>query len=214
MIPGQLGDGCRGSAGHDRVPAPRSRTNASPAPSAGALETARESPEHLVVLYETEQALAKRVVRFLLPGLVLEEGLLVVATAEHRSLLRAALTAAGADLASLSRAATYVELDAEDTLGSFLRQGRVDRLGFNSVVGHRVRTMSAAHGRVHIYGEMVACLWGRAGATEAIELERLWNDLATHHNFRLCCAYPTALLRGADAQVDAVLLMHSAAERN
>ena len=169
-------------------------------------------PEHLVVLYETEQALARRVVDFLAPGLLLGEGLLVVATPEHRRLLRCALTAARADLPALDRTGAYVELDAEETLGLFLVGGRLSRMGFNGAVGHRIRTMSARHGRVHVYGEMVACLWGRGGAAEALELERLWDELAEHADFRLCCAYPRQLLEPADPQVDAMLGMHSAAE--
>lgn len=171
--------------------------------------------EHVVLLYESERALSRRVVDFLTPGLLLDEGLLVVATPVHRRLLRSALTAAGADLTALRRDGTYVELDAEETLAGFLVDGRVSAMGFNSAVGHRIRTMSAQHGRVHIYGEMVACLWGRGGAAEAVELEHLWNELARHHDFRLCCAYPTELLgEASEAHVDAMQLTHSAVERH
>lgn len=169
--------------------------------------------EHVVLLYESEQSLAQCVVSFLTPALLLDEALLVVATPDHRRLLASALTAAGAELASLRSSGRYVELDAEQTLKAFLQDGRVSRLGFNTVVGHPIRTLSARHGRVHIYGEMVACLWGRGDAAAALALEDLWNDLAQQHEFRLCCAYHSSLLSADDVQVGRMLDAHSASVR-
>ena len=45
---------------------------------------------------------------------------------------------------------------------------------------------------MRIYGEMVAVLWDQGNVAAAIELERLWNDLAIRHPFSLLCAYPTS----------------------
>ena len=168
-----------------------------------------EPHEHVVLLYESEQALARSVVAFLTPALLLDEALLVVATPPHRALFAAALTGVGADLPALRAAGRYVELDAEATLEAFLADGKVSRLGFSTTVGRRVRQLATDHGGVHIYGEMVACLWGRGDAAAAVVLEDLWNDLAEHEDFRLCCAYRSDLLVGEDLHVGDMLETHS-----
>lgn len=153
--------------------------------------------EHLVHLYETEATLAHCVVAFLAPGLA-DEASFVVATPEHRRLFAQALEACGVDVDALRLEGRYVEQDAETLLATFLRDGAVDPLAFRLSVGEPVRALAAAHGRVHVYGEMVACLWGRGDSHSAVVLERAWNDLACVADFRLCCAYPAAAMRGGD----------------
>jgi hypothetical protein len=167
--------------------------------------------EHLVLLYQSEEVLARSVVTFLAPALIRDEPMLVVATGRHRRLFADALETAGADLPGLRKSGLFAELDAEDTLAAFLHDGLVSREGFDTSVGQWVRALSAAHGRVHIYGEMVSCLWGRGDAPAAVELERLWNDLARHQDFRLCCAYPANQLASDEPAVDDMLAAHSAA---
>ena len=165
--------------------------------------------EHLVHLYETDATLARCVLAFLAPGLP-DEASLVVATPEHRSLFADALTGCGVDLDGLRAAGRYVEKDAEQLLSTFLRNGAVDPLAFRLSVGETVRALAAEHGRVHVYGEMVACLWGRGNSRAAVVLEQAWNDLAGIADFRLCCAYPVkAMTTGRPADVDAVLACHS-----
>jgi hypothetical protein len=165
--------------------------------------------EHLVHLYETDTTLARCVLAFLAPGLP-DQAALVVATPEHRTLFAEALHACGADVEALRREGRYVEKDAEQTLSTFLRDGVIDPLAFRLSVGETVRGLAARHGKVHVYGEMVACLWGRGDSHAAVTLERAWNDLAGTADFRLCCAYPvTAMTTGRPADVDAVLACHS-----
>lgn len=175
------------------------------------MSTALDEPsfEHLVHLYETETTLARCVLAFLAPGL-LDQASLVVATPQHRALFARALEEAGVDVDRLRREGRYVEKDAEQTLSTFLRDGVVDPLAFRLSVGEAVRDLAAAHGRVHVYGEMVACLWGRGDSSAALVLERAWNELADVADFRLCCAYPVrAMTTGDPSHVDAVLGCHS-----
>ena len=164
--------------------------------------------EHLVLLYDDEQDLVQRVVRFLIPGLLRNEAMLVVATARHRTMFASALAAIDPELPAHRAAGRYVELDAEEALAAFLHRGSLSRMGFNTGIGHRVRALSEEHGRVHIYGEMVACLWNRGDARSALQLEHLWNDLACEQDFRLCCAYHNSLLQDK-AEVDDMLATHS-----
>ena len=168
--------------------------------------------EHLVHLYESEQALAQCVVAFLAAGLP-EQAAVVVARPEHRALFAASLARCGFDVDRLRREGRYVERDAEQLLGTFFTGGRVDEQAFRASVGALVRAQAQAFGRVHVYGDMVACLWGRGDARAAVALERAWNELAGVADFRLCCAYPAAAIATGDpAYVDEVLAGHSRAE--
>ena len=169
--------------------------------------------EHLVHLYENDASLARFVLAFLAPALR-EQAVLVVARPDHRVLLAQALEGALVDVDAMRAQGRYVERDAEQLLGTFLRDGVVDPQAFRLSVGEAVRGLAAAHGRVHVYGEMVACLWGRGDGAAAVALERAWNDLAGVADLRLCCAYPVeAMTTGVPAHVDAVLGCHSRVAR-
>src|SRR5581483_7686374 len=69
---------------------------------------------------------------------------------------------------------------------------------FDEVVGGVVRRAARRGGGVRAYGEMVALLWGAGDVLGAIELERLWNDLAREQEFALLCAYPAASVAHPD----------------
>jgi hypothetical protein len=166
--------------------------------------------EHLVHVYESTGTLVRCVVSFLAPAF--DEGAaVVVATPGHHELFRRGLLEAGLDVDALTRTGRFVARDAEETLATFFHDGDVDVDRFDSGVGALVSELSIRHGRVHVYGEMVACLWGRGDGAAALDLEEAWNDLGRRADFRLCCAYAAADLdRGLSADVDSMLRTHSA----
>jgi anti-sigma regulatory factor (Ser/Thr protein kinase) len=103
-------------------------------------------------------------------------------------------------------------LDAAQTLAQFKRRGRVDRDGFQRVIGSLVRDALQAGRPLVAYGEMVALLWDAGDVPGAIELERLWNELRDEVPFSLLCGYRSASVSGAD-QIEAleqVCHLHSA----
>jgi hypothetical protein len=172
-----------------------------------------ESEEHVVQLYGTDdRLLTQNVGRFLSQGLKRGDGILVVATLQHRSTLRRHLT----DDPSYSRAVLegrLVFLDAEVTLGRLMRDGVPDPQLFHALVGEALTGVRnrAVHSRVRAYGEMVGLLW-KAGALEAAaQLERMWNDTLRNSEASLFCAYPIDIL-GPDFQpekVDELLRSHT-----
>ena len=171
--------------------------------------TATPTLEHVVHIYDTDEALARCVTAFVAPGLA-DEAALVVATPEHRALFRRSLERSGADVAALEQAGRYVALDAETTLGQFFSGGHIDPAGFDAAVARPLQALADAHGRVSVYGEMVAGLWGRGDASTALALEGLWNGLAGQVDFRLCCAYPVSAIGAAPiADVDSMFGTHS-----
>jgi DcmR-like sensory protein len=152
--------------------------------------------EHVVQLYgKDDSLLTQNVGRYLGEGLRRGDGILVIATPEHRSsLVRRLREDAGYSRAVLE--GRLVFLDAEATLGRFLVNGWPDLDLFRNVVReavHGVRNR-AVHSGVRAYGEMVGLLWSSGEHAAAIRLEELWNDLLKASDVSLLCAYPIDVL--------------------
>jgi hypothetical protein len=172
-----------------------------------------KSTEHVVQLYgEDDRLLIQNVARFLAEGLKRGDGLLVIATPEHRTSLTGYLRSeSGYSRAVLE--GRLVFLDARSTLERFLVDGVPAPELFRSVIGESLRRVRgrAVHTGVRAYGEMVGLLW-RAGDREAaIQLEGLWNDLLSESDVTLFCSYPVDVL-GPEFEtgtVDALLCTHT-----
>ena len=103
-------------------------------------------------------------------------------------------------------AGRLIALDAAATLRRFMVNDRPDPVLFDAVVGDLVRAAARQSGQVLAYGEMVSLLCAQGLYNAAIELEKLWNDLARAVEFSLFCAYqwdlfPTVELADAFGQV-------------
>jgi len=172
-----------------------------------------ESEEHVVQLYGTDdRLLTQNVGRFLSEGLKRGDGILVIATLQHRSTLRRRLIE-DASYSSAVLEGRLVFLDAEVTLSRLIRDGVPDPRLFHALVGETlagVRNRAVQSG-VRAYGEMVGLLW-KAGAHEAAaQLEQMWNQTLRNSEASLFCAYPIDVL-GPDFQsekVDELLCSHT-----
>ncbi len=152
------------------------------------------APEHAVQFYEDDEFLAAVVADFLAVGFRMGRPCLAIATPEHRTAIEVALSRGGLDKRNVQF------LDARDTLGQFMRNGRPDAERFEASVGLLVGEVARqAGGRaVHAFGEMVDVLCADRMAGAAIELERLWNALIERHAIHLLCAYRTESLTNSD----------------
>jgi hypothetical protein len=148
--------------------------------------------EHFVQLYGKDDGLLTRnVSRFLSEGLKRGDGLLVIATAEHRGTLVRHLTAERAYARAVLEG-RLVFLDAETTLNRFLINGEPDQSRFESIIGEALRGVrsKAVQGGVRAFGEMVGLLWEAEKFSAAERLEELWNTLLRASDVSLFCAYP------------------------
>jgi MEDS: MEthanogen/methylotroph, DcmR Sensory domain len=172
-----------------------------------------EPEEHVVQLYGTDdQLLTRNVGRYLAEGLRRGDGVLVIATPEHRTTLTRRLR----EETSHSQAVLegrLVFLDAETTLARFLVDGAPDPARFRSVVGDALSGVRAraVHTGVRAYGEMVGVLWKAGEYPAAVRLEELWNDLLKESDVALFCAYPIDVFgpEFQSATVDALLCAHT-----
>ena len=83
------------------------------------------------------------------------------------------------------------------------------------MIGDVLRQVTAAGGRVRVFGEMVALLWDAGQIPCAIEVEELWNDLQGQFPFSLFCAYSGQSLSGSGSTDDwgQVCRLHSVVQR-
>ena len=167
---------------------------------------------HDVQFYDDEAYLAKSVAKFLAAGIKSAQPAIVIATAAHIEAMQAELRALGIDADAL-HPSDMVWLDAQDTLSAFMEGGHPNRELFFATVGNvfeRV-TNSRRYVTVRAYGEMVNLLWREGKSMQAIELEELWNELASRYSFALLCAYATDSLDPADlAGIERICAVHSA----
>ena len=145
---------------------------------------------HAVQFYHDDAFLRGVVGDFIRTGLADEQAVIVIATEAHRGAFATYLEEQGIDVAAARRDKLLVEMDARETLASFMVDSSPDENRFRRTIGALInRTRGVSKARVRAYGEMVDLLWEDGNAAAAIRLEELWNDLATTHDFALLCAY-------------------------
>ena len=148
-----------------------------------------EKPEpeaHLVQFYEAdEHVLTQNVGRYLLEGLKLDEGLLVIAIKEHADAFIRELERCGTDPDAAVRNKRALFLDAEETLDRCMTADQPNWRRFEHVIGTALLEVRSRedHLGCRAYGELVALLWKRGQFSAAIRLEEFWNKLLESGNF-------------------------------
>jgi len=146
---------------------------------------------HAVQFYDGEGFLASVVSEFLAAGATEGQPIIVIATEDHRSAFTRRLSELGIDTTALKKSGQLHLLDARHTLSQFMNGLVPDASRFaecmSTVIGRAIRGRETL--AVRAYGEMVDLLWKDENTEGAIQLERLWNDLAQRYHFSLLCAY-------------------------
>lgn len=147
--------------------------------------SAGQNAGHVVQFYTGPYPTAA-IAAFLQEGIDAGEVALVIATAAHVRAIDHRLRGRG----------RVLYLDADETLERFLVNGRPDRLRFLDTLGDLVAQAAERGGAVRAFGEMVVLLCERGEAEAAVELEALWNEVATRHRVKLLCSYPLDVVEG------------------
>ncbi len=161
-----------------------------------------EHHSHSVHLYAEDASLVDALGRFVAPVLHGGEAAVIVATPQHRLALARNLVARGVDISGTARQGRYVTLDASDTLSLFTLEGWPEPARFADCLGDVLTRARVAAGNrqspVAVFGEMVALLWAEGKFEAALQLEKLWNQLARTQLFHLRCAYSIGAFGGAE----------------
>ena len=166
--------------------------------------------DHAVMFFDHDEDAVADVAAHVEEGLALGEHVVLVVTRPHREGIDAVLSGHGLDPDALRADGRLVTLDAADTLARFLVNDVPHPGLFHATIGGVLDAAGAMGAPVRVFGEMVALLWEVGNVSGAIELEALWNDIASYRDFTLLCAYPTANLGTARLrEVGTVCDLHS-----
>ena len=147
---------------------------------------------HVVQFYDSDAELSFMVGQHLAEAVRSGEVGVVIATEAHRRGFAEELAAAGIDVAEAGAAGALVWRDAGEAMAILTTDGSIDAEAFHRFIGGLLRQAARTGRPVRAYGEIVALLWDAGHVLAAIELERLWNELAREVEFSLLCAYRSA----------------------
>ena len=154
------------------------------------------SPDHSVQFYDADDALLDELEEYVGSGLAAGEGVVVIATGEHRERVEERLMRGGIDVRRARSDGQYLAYDAHETLRVILGPDGPDPRRFVQAVAPALTKAGRDRRHVRAFGEMVAILWERGQSEWALRLESFWNDLGRTRSFALLCAYPMRAFRG------------------
>lgn len=148
---------------------------------------------HTVEFYHQELQLHESLARLCRAALLCGDSFVLIATPEHRAAMFHLLKTQGWSLERARTQQRLIEMDAQQTLDSFMSEGRIRADEFMKLFTPLLKKAQSSalppHGRVTVFGEMVALLWRQKQVQATLQLERLWNELAHVTPFTLHCAY-------------------------
>lgn len=117
----------------------------------------------------------------------------LVATEAHRAEVLRRLETDGIDLNGAIGQGRYISLDVGDTLSKMVINDMPDRGRCAELVGDLIarapRGADGEHPQVVFCGESAPTLLSRGNVEGALEVERVWDQIARNHRTRILCAY-------------------------
>lgn len=127
---------------------------------------------------------------------------IIIATPAHIAGLTHELRNRGINIVRVQAEGRYIALDASNVLSKLMVGGTPDPARFTETMGEVIERAAKASlnqtRRVVAFGEMVALLWAEGKSEAALQLEKLWNELAGIYPFSLHCAYPVQVFSGQE----------------
>jgi hypothetical protein len=156
------------------------------------MATRNTAAVHSVYFYDTEEALIQRLVGIVNSALNSGNAALMVVTPDHAEQLMQFLSSRL--FRTLQDTTRLTIVDADATLQRFMMDGSPDPERFFAAIKGLIDEASIpaeqVGGKLTVFGEMVAVLWGRGEKQAALALEQLWNETLQENRFFLHCAYP------------------------
>lgn len=174
---GFIGDAqAREISPHDALP--------STAPSKGKIPRGHE-----VQFYADDTSLLVSFSGIIEAALEAENAVIVIVTESHREGILQRLQAHGVDLAAALERRSIILFDAAEALSTYMEAEGPNRERFLSVFEPLICEAEMGRRGVVVVGEGVGILCAEGRVNAAIDLERLWNELAQTHTFHTHCAY-------------------------
>lgn len=144
--------------------------------------------DHLVQFYESDEFLTQIVTDYVVPSLGVDEGVIIIATADHQRLFLDSFDAFF-EVKDLLAKGQLVMLDAEEMMGKFILNGALDEELFYMTVGGQIQDMKKKFKNIKAYGEMVNLLWQIGNQHTTFDLEKAWSEVCVKAGITLLCAY-------------------------
>ena len=160
------------------------------------------SPSHEVEFYGDDESFLIRCTRFIGVALANGDAVVVIMTPSHCNRLRQKLEAEDCDIAAAIEQGRYLPVEPSDVHATFLVNGQPDSAGFVKAAGDLLAAaLQAATGnppRVSVCGECASVLHAEGKAEAAVEMERVWNELANAYNIVTLCGYQIERFRSEE----------------
>jgi hypothetical protein len=174
------------------------------------------SHRHHVVFCSSDAVLVGAFNRFI-AGALHEENVVIVAVSEaHERSLQRSLRDSHVDLALAIRQKRYVPVNIGELLANVMVNGFPDPTRFvnatRDLVTEAAQRATGHHAGVVACGECAATVWADGQVEAAIQLERLWDEMAKRHQMDILCAYPLATRKESVRTVKSLCAEHTAVE--
>jgi DNA-binding NarL/FixJ family response regulator len=165
--------------------------------------SAEEAPHrHEVQFYSDDALLLDTFARFIAVALKSGRAAIVVISDSHRDGLVSRLKAQGLDVDAATQQGTYIQLDVNKTLSTFMVNDMPDSTRFFPVVGGLIEAAAKAarqqHHGVVVCGEGTSVLWAEGKADAAIRLEQLWDEVGKTLGVDILCGYALSSFHGEE----------------
>ena len=206
---GALGYVCKTDAGRELLPAMDAVLRGEQFVSSSLKDylftdtSAEKAPHrHEVQFYSDDALLLDTFARFIAVALKSGRAAIVVITESHRGGLVSRLKAQGLDVDAATHEGTYIQLDVNKTLSTFMVNDMPDPTRFFEVVSGLIEAAAKAarqeHYRVVACGECSPVLWAEGKADAAIRLEQLWDEVGKTFGLDILCGYALSSFHGEE----------------
>ena len=157
---------------------------------------------HEVEFYRTDASFLDRCTRFMRTALANGDSVMVGATPPHADALRERLESEGCDVAEAIVRGRYLVLEPACVVSEFLVNGQPDSARLIKFAGNLIATALKAaigkHPRVAACGECSVLLYAQGRAEAAVEMERVWDEIARTQGVDILCGYPMGGFRSEE----------------
>jgi DNA-binding NarL/FixJ family response regulator len=157
---------------------------------------------HEVQFYSNDALLLDTFARFIAVALKSGRAAIVVITESHRDGLASRLKVQGIDVDAITRQGTYIQLDVNKTLSTFMVNDMPDSTRFFPFVGSLIEAAAKAarqqHHGVVVCGEGTSVLWAQGKADAAIRVEQLWDEVGKTFGMDILCGYASSSFHGEE----------------
>jgi DNA-binding NarL/FixJ family response regulator len=157
---------------------------------------------HEVQFYSDDALLLDTFARFIAVALKSGRAAIVVITESHRDGLVSRLKVQGIDVDAITRQGTYIQLDVNKTLSTFMVNDMPDSTRFFPFVGSLIEAAAKAARQLHhgvvACGECSPFLLADGKAEAAIRVEQLWDEVGKTFGMDILCGYALTNFHGEE----------------